>query len=75
MYNGYKNYETWNVATIILNDESMYNLASTVNNYQHFLMLFGLYLLETTDDTVLRYLSDVDVCQDEINEILKGIII
>jgi len=36
-YNGWKNYETWNIALWIGNDESFYQLAKKCKNYQDFL--------------------------------------
>ena len=35
-YNGYTNYETWNVALWIGNDEGFYHLALDCENYQDF---------------------------------------
>ena len=32
-YNGWKNWETWNVALWINNDEGLYNLAKECNDY------------------------------------------
>ena len=32
-YNGWQNYETWNVALWLQNDQNLYNLAREVDNY------------------------------------------
>ena len=32
-YNGYKNYETWNVALFIQNDETFYKIARACDTY------------------------------------------
>ena len=34
-YNGWKNYETWNVALWIQNDESFYNIAKDAARYRN----------------------------------------
>jgi len=36
MYNGWKNYETWNVALWFNNDESLYNLTKQCQDYADF---------------------------------------
>lgn len=35
-YNGYKNYETWNVCLWIGNDEGLYSLAASCDDYASF---------------------------------------
>jgi hypothetical protein len=35
-YNGFKNYETWNVVLWINNDEGLYNLARRCSSYDEF---------------------------------------
>jgi hypothetical protein len=40
-YNGWTNYETWNVALWINNDEGLYNLARQCGDYQTFCDCIG----------------------------------
>ena len=40
-YNGWENYETWNVALWINNTESLYHLAMEAGDYETFLELVG----------------------------------
>lgn len=35
-YNGYANYDTWNVALWILNDEGVYRVAKSCKHYNEF---------------------------------------
>ena len=40
-YNGWENYETWNVALWINNTEGLYNLAMEAGDYETFLDYIG----------------------------------
>jgi hypothetical protein len=48
-YNGWENFETWNVALWLQNDEGLYNLACASGNYENFLNEIYGFLKKTPD--------------------------
>lgn len=65
-YEGYTNYETWNVCLWISNDEGLYNLSMSCSNYDEFVgAIRELDSLETPDHVAWND-SNLDI--DEINE-------
>ena len=78
-YNGYANYETWNVALWIQNDEWMYNTAKACveycsdneTPYDKFIRCMSNVEKYTTNDNV-RWDSDA-VDFEEINEVLADL--
>jgi hypothetical protein len=52
-YNGWANYETWNVSLWIQNDEGLYNLARTLSDYKELVdVLYNEYGVTETKDGV-----------------------
>lgn len=65
-YNGYKNYETWNVAPWISNDERLYNIASDCASYNEFIDTMREFgSLETPDNVAW---NDSGIDYDAVNE-------
>lgn len=48
-YNGWENYETWNVALWINNDEGLYHLARECGDYQSFVESISDFMTQTLD--------------------------
>ena len=48
-YNGWTNYETWNVALWIQNDEGLYNIAREAGDYQSFVESIREFMTQTLD--------------------------
>ena len=64
-YNGWANYETWNVALFINNDGAAYEIAMNVGNYNEFVLNAPA---NKTFDGVL--LTDSNIDKDEIDELI-----
>lgn len=71
-YNGYSNYETWNVALAISNDEGLYNIARgcrrSANPYRDFVDLMSDVGIKATYDGVRWDDPNVDV--NELNDVI-----
>ena len=48
-YNGWANYETWNVALCINNHEGLYNIAREAGDYQSFVESVSEFMTQTPD--------------------------
>ena len=62
-YNGWENYETWNVALWINNDQGLYDLAMEVGNYVDFIDLLNDQGIVSTPDWVKYNDPKVNVVQ------------
>lgn len=72
-YNGYKNYETWNIALWIQNDEGLYNIirAFKIKSFKKLLMSLEIIGINKTPDNIS--FSDKKISHREIAEILKDL--
>jgi len=60
-YNGYKNYETWNVVLWISNDEGLYNIAKDCVDYEDFRNTMLEFDSLNTPDNVACFDSKLDI--------------
>lgn len=67
-YNGWKNYQTWNVALWIGNDEVFYDIAKDCENYEHFREIM-MQESSMTPDAVMW--DDIKLDIDELDEMIK----
>lgn len=72
-YNGYSNFETWNVALAISNDEGLYNIARSCrrsnNPYRDFVDMMSDFGITSTYDGVRWDDPNVDI--EEINDTIR----
>ena len=67
-YNGWKNYQTWNVSLWIGNDEGLYQLARGCEDYTDFQMLMRELGSTETPDGVAWNDSGLDI--DALDEVI-----
>lgn len=69
-YNGYDNYETWNVCLWLMNDESLYGLTQCVDDYEEFCEAIGYGVggMNKTRDGV--DFKDIRLNVSEINDMV-----
>lgn len=68
-YNGWKNYQTWNVALYIQDNENLYHLARKCKSYSHFLARAGIMPGEKTADGVSWH--DSRISKREVSAMIK----
>lgn len=68
-YQGWKNYETWNVALYIQNDYKLYQVAKGCKSYTHFLARAGIVKGQTTADRVSWY--DSRISKQEVTQMIR----
>ena len=66
-YNGWCNYETWNVSLWIQNDEGLYNIARRCVDYKSFVQSIDEIITETLDGVSF---TDDQLNIDELDEMI-----
>ena len=70
-YNGYENYETWNVSLWIQNVETFYQIARFCEDYDEFVDAMVRLGIPHTGDSVSW--KDSKLCLEHLNEIIQEI--
>jgi hypothetical protein len=70
-YNGWENYETWNVALWIQNDESLYDFAKGCTSYDD--LIAGLYDCGSKETPDGVKWNDSKINHIEINDMLEDL--
>jgi hypothetical protein len=70
-YNGWSNYETWNVSLWILNDEGLYNFAQECKSYDE--VIAGLWECGSKETPDGVKWNSPKVNQVELNEMMKDL--